>query len=345
MKPEISILIPIYNSSLQLERCLHSVINQSFKNFEVIMINDGSTDNSEKICLNYSSLDSRFKYYKKENGKKATAVNFGYKMAVGNFISIIDSDDFIEHNLYEIALATILKHNVDIVNYSFNYIKNGKKEKNSLPFIKNKIITNTHFREVLKSHMHNKKMLLWFSWSNLMRKSLLDEFNIRHDETQKIGADSTFNLECYLNANGIYSIKDCLYNYVYNNNSMTQIKYKPNLLKNLEKQFDARKTIYKKYNLIDIDYKKDFSSYYMEHSLFFILNNEKCSPQKLKISTLSKIRKSEIYKYALKYYSEFSENLTLKKRITIFLFKNNYLKSLYFMHLIINKKIINFNAK
>lgn len=332
MIPKISVIVPIYNSETTLRKCLDSIKNQTFTDFEVLMINDGSTDSSEDICNEYVNKDQRFKYYKKVNGGKASAVNLGYEKTTGKFISIIDSDDFISHKLYNITYELANIHNVDIVNYSYNYIKDGKKVKNELPFPKNRVIDKEEFKQLLKSDIQNKHQLLWFTAMNLIRKKLLDENNILHNETIKIGIDTIFNLECYLNAERIYSISEAFYYYVYNSNSITQTNFKPNLLDNLIHQFNTKREIYDKYQLREISYKNDLAKYYIEHSLFFLLNNEKHSKNKLQPKKLKNIRHSDIYQYCFKFYKTPSKNLPIKKKLTIYLFKNNRFKTLCLIH-------------
>lgn len=94
----ISIIIPVYNTGCFLERCFESIISQSYSDFEVIIVNDGSTDNSLDICKKYSLKDNRFKVYSKSNGGASSARNYGIKNAIGDWICFIDSDDYVKNN-------------------------------------------------------------------------------------------------------------------------------------------------------------------------------------------------------------------------------------------------------
>ena len=98
MNPEISIIVPIYNTENYLRRCIDSILTQSFENFELILVNDGSTDNSRKIIDEYKSKDKRIKVILKENGGQGSARNRGINMAKGKYIMFCDSDDFVEEN-------------------------------------------------------------------------------------------------------------------------------------------------------------------------------------------------------------------------------------------------------
>lgn len=105
----ISIVIPIYNAEKYLEECLNSIKNQTYKNFEVIMVNDGSKDDSETICKRFSEDDTRFRYLKKENGGVSSARNLGLDNVEGDYITFIDADDWIDENHLELLINSIKK--------------------------------------------------------------------------------------------------------------------------------------------------------------------------------------------------------------------------------------------
>lgn len=112
---KISIIIPIYNVEQYLPQCLDSIINQTYKNLEIILINDGSTDNSGKICDNYAKVDNRIHVFHKKNEGVSSARNLGLDKCTGDFIGFVDPDDFIELNMYEILYNEQQRTNADIV--------------------------------------------------------------------------------------------------------------------------------------------------------------------------------------------------------------------------------------
>jgi glycosyltransferase involved in cell wall biosynthesis len=296
-------------------------MNQTFKEFEVIIINDGSTDDSENISLGFVESDKRFSYYKQKNKGKSTAVNNGYQKSKGDYIYVLDSDDFIEKNLFKRTIMTAIQYGVDIVNFNYYYIEDGQKSIKTTNFTKNKILDKNEIKRLLKTRSNKKNSLTWFTWSNLIKKSLLDEHNILHDEKQLLGSDTSFNLQCYLNANSIYSIDDTLINYVHRENSMSQLKYKTGLLNEFEIQFNNIKAIYKKLDLKESEFIGGFLDYYISHSLFFLINNEKNSINGLKISDLNRIRNSEVFNYCFKYYTGLKHE-PFRKRLIVMLFKH-----------------------
>ncbi|MBC2360540.1 glycosyltransferase [Listeria welshimeri] len=127
MKDLVSIIIPVYNVEKYVERCLDSVINQTYTNLEIIVVNDGATDNSAEIIKSYT--DERIRYFEKENGGQATARNFGLDVANGDYIVMVDSDDYISANLVEKCLDTVKKTNADLVMFtSYNVNQEGKMQ-------------------------------------------------------------------------------------------------------------------------------------------------------------------------------------------------------------------------
>ena len=110
----ISIIIPTYNAEKYIGRCIDSALNQSYKNIEVIIVNDGSTDNTESIIKEYLSKDTRIKYYYKDNGGSADARNYGLKVAEGKYITFADADDYMESDYCKIMLDGIYQYNADI---------------------------------------------------------------------------------------------------------------------------------------------------------------------------------------------------------------------------------------
>ena len=110
----ISIIVPIYNVEKYLRQCLDSILNQTYQNFECLLINDGSPDNSADICREYAVKDSRFKYFEKENGGVSSARNFGIKNSIGDYVTFVDPDDWLDSYYLETLYETMMKHKADI---------------------------------------------------------------------------------------------------------------------------------------------------------------------------------------------------------------------------------------
>lgn len=114
-KPLISIIVPVYNVKEYLDKCIYSIINQTYRNIEIILIDDGSTDGSSDICKKYLGIDDRIIYLYKENGGQASARNMGLDICRGEYIGFVDSDDWILPNMYERLMGVMQENDVDIV--------------------------------------------------------------------------------------------------------------------------------------------------------------------------------------------------------------------------------------
>ncbi len=130
---KISIVVPVYNVESYLKKCLDSIINQTYKNLEIILVDDGSTDNSVDICDEYAKRDNRIKVIHKKNGGLSDARNTGIEIATGNYIGFVDSDDWIDENMYKLLYNNLIKEHADIscCNRYFVYINSIKKYGNA----------------------------------------------------------------------------------------------------------------------------------------------------------------------------------------------------------------------
>ena len=113
--PLVSVIIPVYNVEIYLRECVDSVINQTYKNLEIILVNDGSTDSSGRICDEYAGLDNRVKVIHRQNGGPSKTRNAGLKKATGKYIYFLDSDDYIENDTFAILVDTAETLNADLL--------------------------------------------------------------------------------------------------------------------------------------------------------------------------------------------------------------------------------------
>lgn len=317
--PKISLIVPIYNTSIFLEKCLSSIRNQTFKEFEVILVNDGSTDDSEVFCMEYIKNDKRFILKSKENRGLASALNYGLKFAKGEYIGIVDSDDYISDDYCETLYSVAKEKNADVLNFGYSSVKNGNFDERCSILPKNRVIENKEMLLHLKQTAHTK--LLWFNWTYLLKREFLVKNNIFWDETIKIGVDTYFDIQCLYYSNSTYSIETPFYYYVYNSSSLTQINYKDNFLEDFEAQFGVRKKFHNEHEGVNSkDYYIDISRNYLEHSLLMLLSNVKRSEDLNKIYEIEKIRNSAIYQFCFQYYIA-SKHATSKMKIIIYLFK------------------------
>ncbi|MGG1954563.1 glycosyltransferase family 2 protein [Enterobacter cloacae] len=166
--PRFSIVVPIYNVENYLVECLTSIANQEFTDFECLLINDGSTDNSATIASNFAIIDSRFHYYEKDNGGLSDARNYGLSKTSGEYIVFVDSDDVISLQLLKIVEAAINRYNCDLV--YFNYVKFFDFKKDIFPN-SNADEKNSHFSLMSNMHLAQKPN---FAWARIAHRKLYD---------------------------------------------------------------------------------------------------------------------------------------------------------------------------
>lgn len=221
-KPCISIIIPVYNVERYLNRCIESVVNQTFKDIEIILVDDGSPDNSPQLCDEWSKKDNRIKVVHKKNEGLGLARNTGMQHATGEFIAFIDSDDYVDLKMYEILYKKALTHNADIVYCGHKYgLKDGTYEDRS-DFKEEKIFDN---KEDLKKqsinyfYPLNGQYMMMSVWHSIYKREVIKtDF---YSEREVVSEDLHFQLSAILNSKKIVYIPDCLYYYCYNGESLS----------------------------------------------------------------------------------------------------------------------------
>lgn len=205
----VSIIVPIYNSEKYLNRCIDSLINQTYPYIEILLINDGSIDNSEKICLEYQKNDSSVKYIKKVNTGVSDTRNFGINEARGDIICFVDSDDYIENDLVEKMLECMTKYEADLVYSTIN----NKALNNYYLYNKNKYI------DVLKNNQ-----ITGYCWNKLYKKDIIIKNKIKFNKNIQVCEDLLFNIEYLQHTNKIAYCSYNLYHYMDNQSSIVNTK-------------------------------------------------------------------------------------------------------------------------
>ena len=211
---DISIIVPIYNASKYLKKCLDSLVNQTKKELEFILINDGSTDDSESIIKSYS--DDRIKYYKRSNHGIGKTRNFGINKSTGKYIMFLDSDDYLEEDACELLYKKIEKDNLDLVVCDFYKVINNS---NNLEKITN--FKNTSLKD-------NPNLLLDINlapWNKIYRSDLINNNNIKFIEDLKY-EDAPFVALALLKSKKIGKVDKPLINYTIHDSSETTVRDK-----------------------------------------------------------------------------------------------------------------------
>jgi glycosyltransferase involved in cell wall biosynthesis len=241
----ISVIVPVYNDEEHLSRCLNSVLSQTFTNFECILIDDGSTDNSPKICDEYVQKDPRIRVIHKKNEGVSIARQLGITVAKGEYSIHLDSDDWIDPVMFEYIITKADSDGSDLLFMDFfeenPYGKESYKNQNPVCLEAEVVL-----RLILKEHMFS------FIWSVLIRQNLYENFEISFPGGINYGEDSMVIIELLLNNPKISYLSGAYYHHSFNRNSLTRRNIKEKYYERI-KFLKNLKYIFQKYNRIDFD--------------------------------------------------------------------------------------------
>lgn len=239
-KVKISIIMPIYNVEKYLERGIRSILNQTFKEFELVLINDGSTDNSSIICDKYKNIDRRVKVIHRSNNGVSSSRNIGIDIAVGEFIMFVDPDDTLEIDAVEYLYNLIKLYNSDVACYRMKIYKNG----NLTTKIDVTEKVELYYNENIIEKQLKDELFLYSSCNKLYNSNLLK--NNKFNEDIKYAEDALFNLSIFTNCNLVVISNLCKYNYFINESS-TVNNFN-------EKRLDILKAQYEMFNILKSKY-------------------------------------------------------------------------------------------
>lgn len=298
--PDLSIIVPICNVEKYLDEAIGSLINQTLNNIEIVLVNDGSIDNSGKICENYAKKDNRIVYIDQiQNYGYGVSCNTGIKKSSGNYITIFESDDFIKTNAYKSLYSKAIKHDVDIIRFGFCLYENGKerpssylKHIESLSLPVDKVFNPLDFPDMFPYQPT--------VWGFLYKRSFIVDNNIFFNETPGASyQDNTFYFKVFALAKSMI-IDDGIYYYyrqhpeqsIHNKSKVNAPLYEMNAIKDFfnntfkETDQEAYKTLYLQFinrtldyfnlhfNRLDLELKKEFFDSYLPFFIDTIVQHE-----------------------------------------------------------------------
>lgn len=234
----VSIIIPVYNTEKYLEHCITSVLNQTYKNIEVILVNDGSTDNSGEICDKYATKDCRIKVIHQKNSGVSTTRNIGISVAVGQYIQFIDSDDSIDPIMTE-NLINAVNDNIQLVICGYKSINLDRQNRiNAKEYCPNEYIYNKtdfmlHFADFFNSDLINPP------WNKLYSANLIRKYNIHYLENINLGEDLLFNLDYIKICDFIATVNTPLYLHLNQDMNSLTTGYKKDFFINQKMLFES----------------------------------------------------------------------------------------------------------
>ena len=324
ISPKVSIIVPIYNVEKYLRQCLDSIVNQTLKDIEIILVDDGSTDSCPSICDEYASKDKRIIVIHKENAGLGAAYNTGLDIAKGDYIGFVESDDFIELNMYEELYKRAVESGVEVVKTCVALVKNDGADKvvfNKFPAqLHNKIIYEKDPRFALGQIHH---------WAALYSAKIIQENNIRFTQTKGAAAqDVGFAFKIFIYMSSFYLITKPLYNYRIDRADASR-----------HKQFQMALSVYNEFSLLykylkNINANNDILDIFAKHlydSLHHNYINRSYIFQKYKYSKLCSMIFNELIKENIhfKYFDENKKKIFLQiaEEPTKFFIKNLIIQS------------------
>ncbi len=325
--PKVSIIVPIYNMENYLNRCLDSIINQTYKDIEIILVNDGSKDNSLKICKEYAKNDKRIILIDQKNGGVSSARNNGLDKATGEYLAFVDPDDWIDKDGIEKMVDFALKQKCDIA--FFDYKINDeiqKSEKVNLEYTKE---TKDEFIKLLISGE-----VPGYLWRLLIKKDIIKKSKFKLD--LPMAEDLVFILEILNNVNKINKLEDAFYNYFLTENSITRgsLKYK----KNLHNTFLLNKYINKLYK----EHEKIANSKHIsEIGLYLLKMHRDGYDEKMIKEEFDFLVNDKKYKEMKQNYDQ-DKLSKIDKNIMKFIEKNNYNQMIKYFEKLIKKSVLEY---
>lgn len=221
-----SIIVPIYNVDLYLEDCIKSILGQTYTSFELILVDDGSTDNCPHICDKFALRDERVRVIHKKNGGLVSARKAGVSIATGEYAVCVDSDDWVCKDYLKFLNKVIEEHNPDVICFDYTEVGEDSKEVKRYPLSEG-FYTKDAFKELVYPYLIKNKSGKSFPpsiWSKAYRMSIYKPEQLAVDDRIKIGEDISCSIPCIVKAENVFFLEKVLYFYRRNNISMTKNK-------------------------------------------------------------------------------------------------------------------------
>ncbi|MBE7023368.1 MAG: glycosyltransferase family 2 protein [Ruminococcaceae bacterium] len=330
-----SVIVPVYKVEKYLPNCIESVLNQTFSDFELILVDDGSPDRCPEICENYKEKDERIKVVHKSNGGLASARRAGIREAVGEYVFNLDSDDLIENDTLECAHKIIKDTSCEIVSFSYRWVKNGHTVSVTTDGLDEGLYAGKDIENYIYPRLlmdKNMNHISYYLSGKAVKRELLTPHQLGVSEKISLGEDLCCVVPCYLSAKSVYISKKEAYLYTVRDDSLSKEFNAKQIFLIEDVINEIRKTDMK--NLIDFDEQLCRYSCFM---CFAILASAAEGNHFKSIRTIKENIEKSIHSKRIS-CAEF-ENISLKSRITIFLMKKKcYKVAFYFLNLCKNIK-------
>lgn len=330
IRPKISVIIPVYNVEQYITACIESVIDQTYRDWELILIDDGSLDNSGSICDILALRDKRINVVHKVNEGVSATRNLGLKMATGDYITFIDGDDYIERDFFENAIRFVLKYNADV------YISGAVEEFwKSDAIIKKNIYTNKYPQKtytgkaLLEANRHDFPTICISSpWCKLYKRVYTEDSKAVFPMEMNRGEDAWFNLMIIENCDSFVFDSGVYYHYRRENSNSLYSRYCSNLYDVFQRLYQYRKMLLER-KKCSVTACEEYDFHYVSNILasishFFQFRNKNTFHDRLEI--IKRVSRDDCLK-TISLSSFFA-----KDRVVIWLLKNRAYYPLYFLY-------------
>lgn len=337
LNPKVSIILPIYNVEKFLDTCIQSVINQTLEDIEIILVNDGSTDNSLSICYKYQKKDKRIKVINKTNGGVSSARNRGIQEANGTYIGFVDSDDWIEPEMYEKLYAKIDDINADVGMCNYVVDNNGKSTLKALDtdaevFEKKDIVDYLIPNMIGQDSFNSKQQNVMGSVCRLIikRKFIVDN-KLMFKTDLALMEDLIFCVEAFLKVDILSLVNGGYYHYVTNDNSALT-SYRPNTIEERLEIHDYLRNLFEKESIYN-KYRLRMNYRYIKMFIISISNemrNDNPKSSKEKLNTIKILCQNKKLKELLRELDVKRYSTTTKILLNAIENERNYFLYLYY---------------
>lgn len=231
MNPEISIIVPIYNGEKYMRKCIDSILNQTFANIEVILVDDGSSDKSRYIISEYVKQDKRVVAIYQKNSGPSIARNNGIKIARGKYLGFVDSDDYINELMYEKLYRLVNEYRVQMgmCAYKETYLYDNTEKIVNTNLKETKIYNKEEIRKyIISTFANNENFGFYCLWNKIYLREFIIENKILMDEAREHGEDWWFNISLFNLLESYIYTDEALYNYIHVNENSLMSKYREN---------------------------------------------------------------------------------------------------------------------
>ena len=321
-----SVIVPVYKVEKYLRNCIDSVLNQTFSDFELILVDDGSPDMCGKICDEYKEKDSRIKVVHKTNGGLASARRAGIKCAEGEYVFNLDSDDLIENDTLECAYNIINDTNCDSVSVSYKWVKNGR----TIDVTNDGLPEGLYNETDIKKHIYprllmdkNMKHISYYLSGKAVKRELLTPHQLNVSEKISLGEDLCCVIPCYLNTSSVYISKKEAYLYNVREDSISK-EFNTNQIFLIENVINEISD--KGIKLLD-----DYNEQLCRYSCFMCFAILAAAAEGFHFESIKAIKKNiENSIHGEKILKAQFSQISFKSKITVFLMKKKCYKSAFY---------------